>query len=106
MQVVAKLTSIRTSPPRGRALYTVTLAGDILSNTAYFAAIGIFPRRQAPLNGLLLGALAGIGAVVLPPRLRLAETPTGRTTATKLLTIALYAAGGLATGLALREEAH
>ena len=102
MQALAKIVSTQTSPPTGRTLYATTLAADLASNAAYFALIGLLPRRAAPLNGLLTGALAGIGAVLLPGPLKLSEVTTARTTTTKLLTIGLYAAGGLATGFALR----
>jgi hypothetical protein len=102
MQALAKIIATRSAPPTGSTLYVATFAGDLAANTVYFATIGLLPRRYAPLNGLLLGALAGIGAVVLPKPLKLAEVTTARTNTTKLLTVALYTAGGLAAGLALR----
>ena len=102
MQALAKMLSVRTNAPTGRALYAYTLAGDLTSNTLYFATIALFPRRVAPLAGLLVGAMAGAGAVVLPKPLGLSEATTARTDATKLLTVSLYAVGGLAAGLALK----
>ncbi len=103
MQALAKIVATQTTPPTGRTLYATTLAGDLASNTAYFSTIALLPRRYAPLNGFLIGAIAGLGAVVLPGPLKLSEVTTSRTTMTKLLTIALYAAGGVAAGLALKE---
>jgi len=46
-----------------------------------------------------LGAAAGVGAVYLPPYLRLSSRPTGRTRTTGAITVALYTGGGLAAGL-------
>jgi hypothetical protein len=102
MQALAKAISVGADPPTGRALYAYTLAGDIASNTLYFATLSLLPRRYAPLAGLLVGALAGAGAVVLPKPLGLSETTTARTSTTKLLTVSLYAAGGLAAGVAMK----
>ena len=102
MQALAKLVATQRTPPTGRTLYAATLVGDIVSNAAYFSTIAAFPRRHAVQNGVLIGALAGIGAVVLPKPLALAEVTTGRTNVTKLLTVALYTAGGIAAGLALK----
>ncbi|MBD5655595.1 MAG: hypothetical protein IAI50_10530 [Candidatus Eremiobacteraeota bacterium] len=105
MQALSKLVATQTEPPKGRNLYFLTLAGDLLSNAVYFSLIGIGPRAHAVKLGMFVGTLAGIGAVVLPGPLGLSETPTSRTRKTEMLTVALYAAGGLATGIALRPSA-
>jgi hypothetical protein len=104
MQALAKLISGKTEPPTGKALYASALAGDLLSNSLYFSLIGRFPREHTVKAGALVGALAGIGAVVLPGRMGLSEELTTRTNTTKALTIALYTAGGIATGMALRSH--
>ncbi|MFN2450508.1 MAG: hypothetical protein ABR508_12090 [Candidatus Baltobacteraceae bacterium] len=101
MQALSKIIGTRTEPPKGRALYATTLAGDLLSNSMYFSLIRMAPRTHVVKTGLLVGVIAGIGAVMLPGPLGLSETATARTGMTKALTIALYAAGGVATGLAL-----
>lgn len=99
MQALAKaLTASVDTTPTGDALYRVTLVGDLVSNSAYFSAVGL-GGSNAVAVGIGLGVLAGLGAVVLPPRLGLDEKPTARTPTTEVLTVALYTAGGLAAGL-------
>jgi hypothetical protein len=86
-------------PSRGEA-FGVSLAGELLSNGVYYA-LPAFARR--PLRtGLLLGALAGAGAVALPPRLGLGSWPTRRSRRTRTLSFAWYLAGGLAAGIVAR----
>ena len=107
MQALAKgLTATADTTPTGDDLYRATLVGDLISNSAYFSAVG-FGGGNAVALGLGLGAVAGIGAVVLPPRMGLDEKPTARTPMTEAITVALYTAGGLAAGMtfaALSEE--
>jgi hypothetical protein len=110
MQALAKgCDLVGLAAPKGDALYRATLAGDLLSNGVYFAAVALAPSRSLAA-GFLLGAAAGIGAVALPGPLRLSSEPTARTAATAVLTVLLYTAGGLAAGLlyerlrAIQEE--
>jgi hypothetical protein len=84
-------------PLRGQALFEATLAGDILSNAATYALVGC--GKKAVVRGTLLGAMLGVGAVVLPGVLGLGKLPSRRTPATELMTIGLYTLGGLVTGL-------
>jgi hypothetical protein len=103
MQALAKFVARGGgSPPTGRTLYGLTLAGDLASNAAYYALVGLVPRTYAVRMGLLLGAASGIGAVCLPPSMGLDAKPTARTPATRIATIALYTAGGLTAGLVRR----
>ena len=87
-------------PPRGSALFRSTLAGDLVSNTLYYALVGTGPLRSRLTRGLLLGTAAGLGAVLLPPRLGLGHPPGERRPATPLMTVAWYTAGGLAAAVA------
>jgi hypothetical protein len=89
------------APPRGRALYWTALAGEVLSNTAYYATPGL-ARRRPFLAAAALGVAAGLGAVFLPERLGLGRSPTRRSRRTATLSFAWYLAGGLAAGLAHR----
>lgn len=99
MQALTKvLGALGSAAPMGRTLYVATLLGDLASNTAYFALVRVGGRSRARATGALLGILAGIGAVVLPPRLGLAAVTTNRTPLTRALTVGLYAAGGLTAG--------
>ncbi len=103
MQALARLLRAGgTAPPTGRALYNLTLAGDLASNTAYFGVVGAGPRERAVALGAALGLVAGADAVILPPPLGLSGATTGRTAATAALTVALYTAGGLVAGASYR----
>jgi len=105
MQALAKTLDIAGAPvPKGRALYRATIAADLLSNGVYFTAVA--PWRNPVLAGVVLGAAAGLGAVVLPEPMGLSPEPTSRTPQTSIVTALLYTAGGIAAGLlyaALRE---
>jgi hypothetical protein len=95
--VVKVLHAADREPPRGRALYRWSMAGDLLSNTLYYSLVGIgFPQR-AWLGGTLLGLGAGLGAVTLPRALGLGRQPSARSPLTQALTVAWYTLGGLAT---------
>jgi len=83
-------------PPETDTLQSMALVGDIVSNTLYYALVGIGGSRGAWLKGTLLGAAAGIGAVVLPPHLGLGSAPSRRTPQTKLMAFLWYFLGGLA----------
>ena len=103
MQALAKgLRSAGSDTPTGDDLYGLTLVGDLLSNSAYFSAVGFGSAGSAVALGVALGAAAGIGAVFLPPRMGLDEKPTARTPTTEAITVALYTAGGLAAGMTYR----
>lgn len=106
MQALSSLLrSAGIESPVGGRLYRLTLLGDLLSNAAYFALVATAPRKNALGAGAALGAIAGLGAVVLPAPLSLSEGTTGRTATTKALTVALYTAGGIAAALTLRRLA-
>ncbi len=82
-------------------LYGTSLFGDILSNAAYFSLIdgqGSDLWNKAASAGLM----AGIGAVQLPEKLGLDDTPVTKTLTTKALTIGYYLAGALATAAILK----
>ncbi len=88
--------------PDASERFWVALAGAVLADGAYFALAGL-PRRRNRGAGLLLGALAGTGALLLPGPLGLGERPTRRTRETAWATIAWYVAAGLAAGIAARR---
>ena len=107
MQAVAKSArDLDLQPPTGTGLYRLTLAGDLISNAAYFALAAIAPRRLGGWTATVLGLTAGIGAVVLPPRLGLSARTTNLTSLTRALTVGLYTAGGLVCGLVLSRTAR
>ena len=82
--------------PDNDTLFDITMAGDVLSNGLYYTLVG--SGRHSVQRGLLLGLAAGMGGVVLPGPLGLGEAPSGRTSQTKLMTVAWYTAGGLVAG--------
>ena len=90
--------AVGARPPQEKVLFRQTLAGELISNTLYYGLIGAGSKARALHRGLLLGLIAGVGAVILPPRLGLGHPPGGNAPLTPLLTLALYTAGGLAAG--------
>jgi hypothetical protein len=97
MRAIARgLRAAGQEPPHGERLRGAALAGDLVSNTLYYSLAGAAGGgRNAWLLGSLLGLGAGAGAAFLPPQLSLGHQP-GETSATRVMTIAWYLAGGLA----------
>jgi len=83
------------SPADDRKLHTWAMVGDVISNSLYYSLAGT--GKGSWVRGALLGAGAGIGAVVLPGPLGLGKAPSNRTDETKAMTVGLYLLGGLAT---------
>ena len=79
--------------PSDSTAHGVALAGDLALNSAYYALVGV--GRKAWMRGAILGALAGLGAVILPPYLGLGRDASQRTDRTKVMTFAYYFSGGL-----------
>jgi hypothetical protein len=86
-------------PSSGQRLYWETLASDLAANAIWYSLVGR-GRRTAWLRGSVLGAAAGLGAVLLPERLGLGKQPGGRSPETPLMTFGWYLAGGLAAAAA------
>lgn len=83
--------------PKNRdALYKWTLAGDIISNAAYYSLIAVGKNKNLWKRGLILGLTAGVGGVLMPKKMGLNNAPTDRTLETKVLTVLWYTLGGLA----------
>jgi hypothetical protein len=104
-RAVAKLTGRRAArflPGKRRKLVRTALAGDLVSNALYYALVSPGRSARPVVRGLWMGVLAGVGAVVLGPRLGLGHRPSDATVETAGLTVAWYAIGGIAAGLAAR----
>jgi len=86
-------------PAEGPA-YTATMLGDILSNGLYYTLVG--SGKHSVQRGLLLGAVAGAGGVLLPGPMGLGEAPSNRTPQTQAMTVAWYTVGGLVAGAVAR----
>lgn len=89
--------------PSERPLRGLALAGDLVSNAAYYALVGTGRPEGAMTRGALLGLAAGVGAVVLPGPLGLGTAPSRRTPQTAIMTVAWYTFGGLVAGVVYRE---
>jgi hypothetical protein len=83
-------------PPHYNRLHNIALAGDLVSNSAYYSLIGAGDRKHVWQRGAILGALAGLGAALLPPVLGLGQPPRRLTPVTQILTVLWYFIGGLA----------
>lgn len=89
-------------PPRGKRLFRLTLAGDLLHNAAYYSMVGGGKAAAPWKRGATLGALAGLGAVTLPRPLGLGRQPGERVPQTQALTVAWYTLAGLASAAVYR----
>jgi hypothetical protein len=76
-------------------LMPASLAGDLVSNSLYYAMANTGDKKATLLRGAMLGLGAGIGAVTLAKPLGLDERATNRSPETKAMTIAWYVVGGL-----------
>jgi hypothetical protein len=93
-------------PPHFNTLHNAALAGELVSNSAYYSLIGAGDASHAWRRGAILGLLAGVGAALLPPVMGLGQQPHRRTPFTQMLTIAWYFLGGLAAAGAYRLAAR
>lgn len=82
-------------------MYGTSLVGDILSNATYFSIIN-GEGKELWTKAASAGLLAGIGAVQLPNKLGLDDTPVAKSLTTKLLTIGYYLAGAIATAAIIK----
>jgi hypothetical protein len=99
------LTQTSQPPPNRETLYRTTLAGDLVANTLYYSLVGVGRPEGALWRGAMLGALAGLGGVLLPGPLGLGTAPAARTNATAIMTVAWYTLGGVAAALAYQAFA-
>jgi hypothetical protein len=82
-------------------LLPASLAGDLVSNSLYYAMAKGGNKQQTLIRGALLGLGAGLGAVGMPKKLGLNEEPTNKTTETKVLTVVWYMLGGIVAAAAI-----
>jgi hypothetical protein len=96
MNAVAKLVKGTGIRPMGNGqLKPVSLTGDLISNSLYYAMAQTGDKKSTLLRGALLGLGAGVGAISLAKPLGLDERAVAASTKTKALTIAWYVVGGL-----------
>jgi len=90
-------------PLRGLPLYMVSLLGELVSNSLFYALVGLGPARTAWLRGSLLGLSAGMGAIALPEPLGIGKSPTANTKQTKVATVGWCILGGLIAALTYKR---
>nr|WP_314498800.1 hypothetical protein [uncultured Chryseobacterium sp.] len=74
------------------SLYAATLAGDIISNGLYYAT-------TATNHNFTSGLLAGVGAIALPNKMGLDDTPVAENNKKKIMTVGYYVFGAWVTKL-------
>jgi len=93
------------APPARDESQAIALAGDVIFNAGLFAAAMVVgPPRSAPVRGVAVGALVGLTTLILAPKLKIGPDPDHLATATKVMTVGLYAGGGLVSGLVYRRR--
>lgn len=90
-------------PPRRDKLYWLAMAGDLISNSLYYSLVALASRRHAWTAGVILGTLAGTGAVFLPRRIGLGDQPGGSRPERQVMTFAWYFVGGLVAAAVSRQ---
>jgi hypothetical protein len=101
--IAASLRTVGEQPPPEDELFGWAMVGDLAANSVYYSAVGVGSPEGIERRGLLLGLGAGIGAVVVPPLLRLGTRPQARTPVTLVLTVLWYLIGGLVAAAVARR---
>ncbi|MGE5463201.1 MAG: hypothetical protein ACM3PS_07595 [Syntrophothermus sp.] len=103
MRAISKsMRAMGHQPPDNSSLHRAALVGDVLANALYYSLVGGGSQKGVWLRGAGLGVAAGIGGVVLPEPMGLGGEPSGRSTATKAMTVGWYLAGALAAAATYR----
>lgn len=93
--VAGSARAVGIAPPAGDRLQATALGMDLVSNSAYYAMLGMSKPENLWRNAFGLGLAAGVGAVALPPVMGLGSKPTARRADTALMTVAWYTLGAL-----------
>lgn len=103
MNAVAKLMKgASIKPPAAvEKIMPISMAGDLISNSLYFAMAQAPTREKTYLRGAVLGLAAGIGAVALAKPLGIDPQISTQPVKTKALTVAWYVVGGLVAAAAI-----
>jgi hypothetical protein len=86
--------------PRSARLRKWALAGDLVANAIYYAAVPARTRAATWTRAAALGLGAGAGALILPQPMGLGDPPNSERTATRAMTVAWYVAGALVAAVA------
>lgn len=93
-------------PMDHKNLYTTTLVADVISNALYYSMIGAGGTKNTYAKAVGLGLTAGLGALALPQKMGLDDTPVTKSTLTKALTVGYYLFGALVTATLLKKVAR
>lgn len=104
---------IKKKSGKDRGKLYIKLAGELVSNAAYFGLTSLGKKKNAVLRGGLLGAAAGLGSAFLRADKDKefdgiadnSEVKRRKEAQRKILTVALYTAGGLLAGAAIKKAA-
>jgi hypothetical protein len=86
--------------PRSSRLRRWALAGDLLANTLYYAAVPARTPAATWGRAAALGLGAGAGALMLPQSMGLGDPPSAEHRANQAMTMAWYVAGALVAAAA------
>ena len=95
-RAIARLLDRPLTGPASADLERLSLGGDLLANSLYYALVGRTSRPNVWQRGAGLGVAAGVGALLLPERLGLGRPPHSDSAANQVMTVAWYVIGGLA----------
>lgn len=90
-------------PSHGKRLYWQALVGDLAANSVYYALVAVGHPRRPYFRAVVLGGLAGLGAVLLPPVLGVSPRIRRTRLSTSLFTMAWYLLGGVGAARATRS---
>lgn len=100
MRALRRLPAFEHERPRSARLQRWALAGDLIANSLYYAAVPAASAASTWARAAALGVAAGVGALALPERMGLGEAPNSQRVANQAMTVAWYVAGALATAAA------
>jgi len=80
-------------------LHQVALAGDLVANSLYYAAIPAATRKETWIRAAVLGTAAGLGALLLPQRMGLGAPQQSDRRPNQFMTVGWYLAGAMAAAL-------
>ena len=87
--------AFRNERPSAGRLRNWALAGDLVANSIYYAAVPARTKAETWTRAATLGLSAGVGALLLPPAVGLGDPPNSHSSANKAMTLAWYVAGAI-----------
>lgn len=110
-RVIKKFGKLPSKKKKDSSKILIEFAGELLANFAVFGLTGLGKKKNAVKRGMLLGAIAGLGSVLIETeREKESYKQNGHSTdnkqselTRKAITLALYTGGGLLAGLAVKK---